>query len=256
MAEYAPPAIRACFDTIQAAIPGAVLSGIVGDPAHTYGYHRGRAYVSSSDYSVQRADDQQGSGEAACGLDISLNDSEMKKCTQRLIDATWATDARIQVLREFFGTVNGSTVTGLDVRDKRWVTSDPSHLWHIHLSVYRRYADDHAAMQGVAGVFIGSGGTASPPGDWFDMATQQDLETAVRKVLNEGTAQGQTGWAGTNRYIYDAAHDLHAEAIPQGQTEWPKSYKVLYDRTGDLINRLGALQADVDALKAAAGIAD
>lgn len=36
-------------------------------------------------------------------------------------------------------------------------------------------------------------------GDWFDMATQADLEKAVRKVLNEGTANGQKDWAGTCR---------------------------------------------------------
>jgi hypothetical protein len=210
MAEYAPAAIRACFDTVQAAIPGAVLSGIVGDPAHTYGYHRGRNYVSSSDYSVQRADDKQGHPDAACGLDISLSSADMKRVTQRLIDATMASDARIQVVREFFGTVNGTTVTGLDVRDKRWVTSDPSHLWHVHLSMYRRYADDHAAMQGVAAVLIGSGGgTAPPSGEWDEMATKDEVKQALRDVLNEATPQGMTGWAQSYRdIVYKAAHDL------------------------------------------------
>jgi len=41
--------------------------------------------------------------------------------------------------------------------------------------------------------------TPSPGRDWFDMATQQDLEVVVRRVLNEGTVQGQTSWAATNR---------------------------------------------------------
>jgi hypothetical protein len=40
-----------------------------------------------------------------------------------------------------------------------------------------------------------------PPLDWFDMATQADLENAVRKVLNEGTAKGQQNWATTNQAI-------------------------------------------------------
>jgi lysozyme len=35
--------------------------------------------------------------------------------------------------------------------------------------------------------------------DWFDMATQTDLENAVRKVLNEGTAKGQHNWAETEQ---------------------------------------------------------
>lgn len=129
MAEFAPAAIRACYETIRAAIPGAVLSGIVGDKAHTYGYHRGRAFVSSSDYSVQRADDKRGHPEAASALDVSLNPVEMKRVTQRLIDATHSGDARLHTaVREFFGTTDGRTVTGRDVRDRRVVTSDASHL--------------------------------------------------------------------------------------------------------------------------------
>jgi hypothetical protein len=35
--------------------------------------------------------------------------------------------------------------------------------------------------------------------DWFDMATQADLEAVVRRVLNEGTAKGQHDWAGTSK---------------------------------------------------------
>jgi hypothetical protein len=39
----------------------------------------------------------------------------------------------------------------------------------------------------------------SSDGDWFDMATQAELETVVRRVLNEGTAKGQQNWAGTSK---------------------------------------------------------
>lgn len=45
-------------------------------------------------------------------------------------------------------------------------------------------------------------------GDWFDMATQADLETAVRKVLNEGTAYGKSNWGDTNEEMYKRLGDL------------------------------------------------
>jgi hypothetical protein len=40
------------------------------------------------------------------------------------------------------------------------------------------------------------------------MATQADLENAVRKVLNEGTAQGATSWAATNKGIMTNTQNL------------------------------------------------
>lgn len=156
MAEYAPQAIRSLFNTIDGKIGSAVLSGILGDAAHTYGYHRGRNYVSSSDYSVQQADDRAGNGEAASALDINLSPADMKLVTSRLISATDVRDPRLLSLREFFGTVNGTTVTGKDVRTRNWVTSDNSHLWHVHLSFYRRWADAGAELQNIASVITGA----------------------------------------------------------------------------------------------------
>ena len=81
----------------------------------------------------------------------------MARLTQRLIDLTLAGDGRVQTLREFIGTVDGANVTGLDVRDRRWITSDDSHLWHCHISVYRKFAGDWAAMDAVAAAILGGG---------------------------------------------------------------------------------------------------
>lgn len=36
-------------------------------------------------------------------------------------------------------------------------------------------------------------------GDWLDMATQTEYEASQRRVLNEGTGQGQISWAGTSK---------------------------------------------------------
>jgi hypothetical protein len=153
--EHAPEAIFGCFNAINDKISRAQLSGIIGDSAHTYGYHRARNVLSPGDYSVQRSDDRLGDGWAASALDVSLSDAKMKVVTQRLIDATLANDPRLLSLREFFGTIDGVHVTGLDVRDQRWINSDDSHLWHVHLSFYRRWADDAAELLNVAAVCNG-----------------------------------------------------------------------------------------------------
>jgi len=218
MTEYAPAAIQHMFDTLNAAIPQAVLAGIVGDSAHTYGYHRGRNYVGSNDYSVQTPPDKKGNGEAASAIDLSWEQASWQyTVSQRLLNAK--NDSRMNPIREFFGSVDGIHVCGWDYYGNYSVTSDDSHLWHIHISVLREYADNDAALQGVAQVLIGS--TQPPPstGDWFDMATQADLETVVRRVLNEGTGYGTSGWAKTNQNMYD--------------------------RTGDIINKLNAMKSQI-----------
>jgi hypothetical protein len=161
MTEYAPAAIKALFDQVKSVIPQALMGGIVGDSAHTYGYHRGRNYVSSSDYSVQYSEDKKGDGEAACALDISWSGGSWQKtCSQRLMNAK--NDARMNACREFYGSTNGTSVCGYDYKGNYNVTSDDSHLWHIHLSILRQYCNDKAAMLKIADVITASG-SAPPP---------------------------------------------------------------------------------------------
>jgi hypothetical protein len=147
-------AIQHLFDRLKAGYPAAVLGGIY---ANKPGYHNKRDNLPPSDYSVQRPDDQTGPGHVAAGLDVTMHDlADMARMTNRLIDLAFIADHRVLVLREFLGTIDGSYVTGMDVRDQRWITSDDSHLWHVHLSVYRRYADDMAAMDDLADAILNS----------------------------------------------------------------------------------------------------
>lgn len=162
MAEYAPKAITACFATVKRFIPSAQFSGVLGDSSHTYGYHRSRNALPGNDYSVVQGIDRKGDGNAASALDISFPPAGMKLVTTRLIDAARRHDPRMQTLREFFGTVTGKTVTGLDVQTLKWVTSDPSHLWHLHCSGHRAYVNDAAAWQRVAQVICGQGSAPAP----------------------------------------------------------------------------------------------
>jgi hypothetical protein len=165
---YAPSAIRSAATTITGGIGGAVFSGVVGDAAHSYGYHLARNQLPGSDYSVQLAADREGNGDAASALDISLPPDQMIAVTARLRAAAKAGDPRLYALREFAGTLDGRTTFNRDLSNatEGFGNWDDSHLWHIHLSGYRRYADDADAWRAIADVFTDApslGGALSAP---------------------------------------------------------------------------------------------
>lgn len=163
MAEYAPTSLRWLGDQVVKRVPSAKLSGIVGDPAHTYGYHRSRSKLPSSDYSVKLAADRGGDPNAASAIDITLSASMMRTVTKRFMDvARDKSDPRRKFFREFFGTLDGSTVTGWDTHSNKRVTSDNSHLWHVHVSVHRKYATSQAAAQALLTIFTGEEGDDVP----------------------------------------------------------------------------------------------
>jgi hypothetical protein len=169
---YAPQALFDCYNAIHAVMPQAINAGIYGDKP---GYHNCRNGCSSDDYSVQMPDDKTGDPNAGAALDVTLYDpADMAAVTQRLIDATQSDDPRMYCLREFFGTVDGVNVTGMDVRGKYWVTSDDSHLWHVHLSFYRKYCTLSDWAVGVAQVFTGqdTAGGEDVPETYFASGTQ------------------------------------------------------------------------------------
>lgn len=158
--EYAPPALVRAGLEADREIPGCTFSGVLGDKAHTYGYHRGRALVSKKDYSARLPLDNLGDPWAASALDLSFTAAQMKVVTKRLRDsALHPDDPRMAVVREFYGTIDGKTVYGLthDSGNGYWrsSTSDPSHLWHIHISFFRAYVNDYARIRQVIDVMKG-----------------------------------------------------------------------------------------------------
>lgn len=156
MTEYAPAAIRAVFDQLVAAAPrmSLELAGILGDKAHTYGYHRARAVLPRTDYSVELPVDQAGDEWAASALDIKpAHPGGMVALTRRLAVAARRRDPRItSVVREFFGTTDGVTVYGEDLYYRQSSKADRSHLWHLHISFYRQFANRSDVLAPVAEV--------------------------------------------------------------------------------------------------------
>src|SRR5690625_304074 len=108
MAEYAPTSLRWLGDQVVKRVPSAKLSGIVGDPAHTYGYHRSRSKLPSSDYSVKLAADRGGDPNAASAIDITLSASRMRTVTQRfMVFAGGKSGPSSKFLRELFRSLYG-----------------------------------------------------------------------------------------------------------------------------------------------------
>lgn len=164
---FAPAALTALYERIRLSHPHhhIALGGILGDASHSYGYHLARAVLPPTDYSVQLPDDKLGSPWAASAIDLTPDDQQVLiTLTTRMARAVARGDLRVfSVVREFYGTVDGQKVFGYDLAERRPATSDTSHLWHLHISFYRRYSQRPRLLAGVADVLAdrrhqGSGG--------------------------------------------------------------------------------------------------
>lgn len=169
-------------------------------------------------------------------VDLSLSGTDMKRHTGYLANAAAADDPRLAPVREFYGTLNGTTVfgrahTGPDT-DWRSSSADSSHLWHIHLSFFTPYVDDWDALAGVVSVVLGeslddylSGGTMErniaeygDSGTWVSFA-QRYLQDAGATLTRDGKYGDQTTaaakWVFVNKLGGNAA-DYNGRAI----TDW------------------------------------
>lgn len=164
MSEYAPSAIHRLFEELSRD-PAAQdlqlkLGGIVGDRAHVYGYHRARAVLPEDDYSVLLHRDQRGNKWAASALDITpgaaAGGDGVQLLTSRLAGAVQRHDRRLyRVVREVYGSLDGDTVWGWDLRFGHAQESDASHLWHVHLSFYRKFATSWRDLAPLVDVLLG-----------------------------------------------------------------------------------------------------
>jgi hypothetical protein len=150
---YSPDAIRHVWEQVHAAIPATALGGIYTDKP---GYHNARANLPGSDYSVQLADDKLGDSQAGAALDITFHNTDDEiRLMKRLNTAGTSGDRRVWNLREWIGTTDGNTVKGYDPRGGYYFNSDDlSHLWHIHISWYRKYTNDMDTARDVVSVLL------------------------------------------------------------------------------------------------------
>lgn len=139
--------------------------GIVGDRAHTYGYHLGpdRIPKLSADYSTQLPRDVAGARRYplyACGYDIGMGWPGSRRWLAWLVRQCRA--GRFPQIREVIGSLDGEHKlywSGLrQFRTERY--TGENHIDHSHISVFRDTAEqDHS---GILRLFLEPPATASP----------------------------------------------------------------------------------------------
>jgi hypothetical protein len=143
--------------------PGSELGGIY---AFKSGYHATRTDNKKNwpgDYSIVDTPDKGGLADKSAALDWTFPDAQaghyatISKYTKRLMaSAKDPHDPRLNGLREFFGQAdNDLHVEGYDVRYDHEVTSDGTHLWHIHFSFSRNRVTDKKLMDNLLSVLRG-----------------------------------------------------------------------------------------------------
>lgn len=148
--------------------PSAELGGIY---AAKGGYHDTRTGAGTRDYSVAEvADDRLGPADKASGIDLTMSDAAMRLYSTRMDNACRARDERLfidgrPVIREFIGTKDSRTVycyvltggraRGLPADASPDYGRDSSHLWHMHISIIRRFLATKRAYEGLISILRG-----------------------------------------------------------------------------------------------------
>lgn len=139
-------------------LKSAKISGIIGDSAHQArgGYHIGRKFQPTSNFSVVRPDDKTGPVDAAAAIDMTMNASDMRLCTARLVSAfTNTSDPRRKYLNAFNGTTDSKLARRFDVYARTVKAATADHLWHIHLEIRRKYVNSATAMKAILSILRG-----------------------------------------------------------------------------------------------------
>jgi len=139
-------------------LKSAKLSGVIGDARHQSrgGYHIGRAYQPSTNYSVVRPDDKEGPSDAAAAIDMTMSPAGMRTCTNRLVVAFNDTsDPRRKYINAFNGTLDGKFARRWDVYARKIKAATADHLWHVHLEIRRKYVNSATAADAILSLLRG-----------------------------------------------------------------------------------------------------
>lgn len=128
------------------------------------GYHNTRQGNKPSDYSVAEfVADRRGPGDKSAGYDWTFTDAQAGRYiniavySQRLLRSGQdRNDPRLNGWREFYGQADTDMqIEGWDFQKYSPTSSDPSHLWHIHLSELREYVGDRENKEKMLSVLRG-----------------------------------------------------------------------------------------------------
>lgn len=215
MAAPIPDAVEYLWQELHKLEPSTELGGIF---ASKPGYHNTRDGNAPGNYSVVDPPDQGGPGNMAAALDWTFPEAQsgsydrIMKYSKRLLDCGKdVNDSRLDWMREFYGQADKDTqVEGWDYRYAVSVSSDSSHLWHIHFS-FSRNALTVANMDKLLEVLTGG-----------DMATDKD---AVADAVwhRDGTP------ALANKYFYWRGDSPAHDPVPEEPNQWISGGTALID---------------------------
>lgn len=157
---YITDAMWQLWLSCESFIPGVRLGGIY---AAKSGYHNtvnSNKKTWPTNYSIQLPWDLTQPDNKARAIDLTMDDAQMRQRTRYLqASALDPVDDRLKCVREFYGTLDSVNVYGLthssETAGWSFVSSDSSHLWHIHISIPTEYCDDWPALQGLVSVLKG-----------------------------------------------------------------------------------------------------
>lgn len=158
--DYVTDAMWQLWLAVDEAIPQVKLGGIYSDKA---GYHNTRKRNRQrwpNNYSIQLDLDKLGPDDKAAAIDLTFSDAaDMRKYTKRLKDAMLAGDSRLASVKEFYGTLDSESVYGLGKKNRDGepykTSADDSHLWHLHISIFRADVSVWAMLKGTYEVLTG-----------------------------------------------------------------------------------------------------
>jgi hypothetical protein len=175
MSMKAPSSLGKFYAKLHEGVPHTANGGAIGDSRHIAGggYHISPRLLRSSghgnDYSLSAPLDNNGPLDNVSAQDWTFGDVTGKQgirtLSARCRDIFKKRDPRVlAVAREWFGTIDGKTVTGYSAyRDRVVTSSDKSHLWHIHFSLWRERSEDWTLMSAFADAILGvPAGTTVP----------------------------------------------------------------------------------------------
>lgn len=148
---------QTCWDLVRTQFT-VELGGIC---ANKTGYHDERN-GQLGNYSARLALDLLGPGDTCSAVDLTIrNKAEMiKRCTLLGEACNNEADERTIYIREWIGTLNGTNVHCQIHNTEQgafwWDNGrDSSHLWHIHISFFRKWSDEKIAGEAIASILTG-----------------------------------------------------------------------------------------------------
>ena len=136
---------------------GGTFSGICGNAAHTYGYHRQPCSLPSSDYSLKGSKNKPLSVNEAAAIDIGMNWTGSRNWLKALIKAKQ--DGKFAGVAEVIGSYDGTYVMyWSDTDTPGWPTKGvdyygkmggTGHQSWSHVAIYRsKTHSDHGILKG------------------------------------------------------------------------------------------------------------